>query len=149
MDKTYRSTDDAVADIADGASLVVGGIGVCGIPLRLIEALYTQGATDLRTVSNNCGVNDARLGMLTASRISSVVASYIGDNHEFARQYLSGELELELCPKGLLPRGCVQAASASPGFTHPPVSARWWSMAVPGGRHGGPGIRTQGDSLVP
>ncbi|MGI8761084.1 MAG: CoA transferase subunit A [Jatrophihabitantaceae bacterium] len=103
MDKTYDSAAAAVADIGDGASLAVGGFGLCGIPHNLIQALFEQGATDLQTVSNNCGVDDAGLGVLLfAKRIRRTTGSYVGENKEFARQYLGGELELELCPQGTL-----------------------------------------------
>ena len=103
MDKTVNSAAAAVADIPDGASLAVGGFGLCGVPSVLIEALLAQGAADLDVVSNNCGVDGAGLGLLLAAgRIRRVTASYVGENKEFARQYLSGELEVELTPQGTL-----------------------------------------------
>ena len=103
MDKTHGSAQEAVADIGDGASIAVGGFGLCGIPQVLIEALLAQGATALKTVSNNCGVDGAGLGLLLAAgRIRRTTGSYVGENKEFARQYLGGELELELCPQGTL-----------------------------------------------
>ncbi len=101
--KLVGSPADAVADIPDGASLAVGGFGLAGIPWFLIEALLEQGATDLTIVSNNCGVDGAGLGLLLeAGRISRVIASYVGENKEFARQYLAGELTVELTPQGTL-----------------------------------------------
>lgn len=103
MDKTVASAAQAVADIPDGASLAVGGFGLSGNPIQLIEAVLAQGTKDLEITSNNCGVDGWGLGvLLSAGRISKVHASYVGENKEFARQYLSGELELELMPQGTL-----------------------------------------------
>jgi 3-oxoacid CoA-transferase subunit A len=103
LNKLVGSPAEAVADIPDGASLAVGGFGLAGIPWFLIEALLDQGATDLTIVSNNCGVDGAGLGLLLeAGRISRVIASYVGENKEFARQYLAGELTVELTPQGTL-----------------------------------------------
>ena len=103
MDKVIESATDAVADIQSGASIAVGGFGLAGIPWILIDALLAQGADDLTIVSNNCGVDGAGLGLLLAEhRISRVIASYIGENKEFARQFLAGELHVELTPQGTL-----------------------------------------------
>lgn len=103
IDKVVGSAAEAVSDIPDGASLAVGGFGLAGIPWFLIGALLEQGAGELTVVSNNCGVDGAGLGLLLeAGRISRVIASYVGENKEFARQYLSGELTLELTPQGTL-----------------------------------------------
>lgn len=103
IDKQVATAADAVADIPDGASLAVGGFGLSGNPIALIEALLAQGATDLSVVSNNCGVDDWGLGiLLNAKRIRKMTSSYVGENKEFARQYLEGELELELTPQGTL-----------------------------------------------
>jgi 3-oxoacid CoA-transferase subunit A len=103
MDKVVASVAGAVADIDDGSSLAVGGFGLCGVPSALIEAILANGATDLVTVSNNCGVDEYGLGMLLrAKRIRRTTGSYVGENREFARQYLSGELEVELVPQGTL-----------------------------------------------
>ncbi len=103
MDKTFASAAEAVADIPDGASLAVGGFGLCGVPIRLIQALLELGSTDLETVSNNCGIDGEGLGVLLgAGRIRRTISSYVGENKEFARQYLHGELELELTPQGTL-----------------------------------------------
>jgi 3-oxoacid CoA-transferase subunit A len=103
VDKVVASAADAVADIEDGASLAVGGFGLCGVPAVLIQALFDRGSTDLSVVSNNCGVDGLGLGvLLAAGRISRVTASYVGENREFARQYLQGELEVELTPQGTL-----------------------------------------------
>ena len=103
LDKVSGSAADAVADVPSGASLAVGGFGIAGIPWFLIDALLDQGAEDLTIVSNNCGVDGGGLGLLLEShRISRVIASYVGDNKEFARQYLSGEVTVELTPQGTL-----------------------------------------------
>ena len=103
IDKQWASAAEAVADISDGASLAVGGFGLSGNPIALIEALLAQGTRDLSVVSNNCGVDDWGLGiLLNAQRIRKMTSSYVGENKEFERQFLSGELELELTPQGTL-----------------------------------------------
>jgi 3-oxoacid CoA-transferase subunit A len=103
INKEVASAAEAVADIADGASIAVGGFGLCGNPMVLITALLAQGAHDLSIVSNNCGVDDWGLGvLLAAKRIRKMTSSYVGENKEFERQFLSGELELELTPQGTL-----------------------------------------------
>ncbi|GAB3694768.1 CoA transferase subunit A [Saccharopolyspora tripterygii] len=103
MDKTVQTAAGAVADIADGSSIAVGGFGMCGVPTALIAALLEQGATDLETISNNLGVDGFGLGtLLPAGRIRRTIGSYVGNNKEMARQYLAGELEVELTPQGTL-----------------------------------------------
>ncbi|WP_203135560.1 CoA transferase subunit A [Microbacterium sp. JZ31] len=103
LDKVVATPDAAVADIPDGASIAVGGFGLCGTPMALIDALLAQGASDLSVVSNNCGVGDWGLGvLLQARRIRRMTASYVGENKEFERQFLAGELEVELTPQGTL-----------------------------------------------
>jgi len=120
VDKTCASAAEAVADIGDGSSLAVGGFGLCGIPLVLIQALLEQGASDLETVSNNCGIDDAGLGVLLgAGRIRRTISSYVGENKEFARQYLAGELELELTPQGTLAERLRAGGSGIPAFYTP------------------------------
>src|SRR5919112_1940897 len=117
MDKVVSSASDAVADIGDGASLAVGGFGLCGIPSVLIEALLDAGVRDLEVVSNNCGVDDWGLGRLLAERrIRRMVSSYVGENKEFARQFLSGELEVELTPQGTLAERLRAGGSGIPAF---------------------------------
>ncbi len=117
MDKVVRSPQEAVADIGDGASLAVGGFGLCGIPSVLIAAVHEQGASDLEVFSNNCGVDGWGLGVLLgAGRIRRVVASYVGENKEFARQYLAGELEVELTPQGTLAERLRAGGSGIPAF---------------------------------
>jgi len=103
MDKVVASAEAAVADIPDGATLAVGGFGICGIPSVLIQAVLEAGIKDLEVVSNNCGIDDWGLGILLGGkRLRRMVASYVGENKEFARQYLAGELEVELTPQGTL-----------------------------------------------
>src|SRR6478672_11854434 len=117
MDKVISSAAEAVADIPDGATLAVGGFGLCGIPSVLIQALLDAGTTDLEAVSNNCGVDDWGLGLLLAQRrIRRMVASYVGENKEFARQYLSGELEVELTPQGTLAERMRAGGTGIPAF---------------------------------
>ncbi|MEU1274293.1 CoA transferase subunit A [Streptomyces sp. NPDC005799] len=120
MDKVCSSAAEAVADIPDGASLAVGGFGLSGIPEVLIHALHTQGATGLEVVSNNCGVDGRGLGvLLAAGRIARVTGSYVGENKEFARQYLSGELEVELVPQGTLAERLRAGGAGIPAFYTP------------------------------
>jgi 3-oxoacid CoA-transferase subunit A len=103
MDKVVAGAGAAVADIPDDATLAVGGFGLCGIPSALIQAVLAAGTRGLEVVSNNAGVDDWGLGLLLgARRLRRVVASYVGENKEFARQYLAGELEVELTPQGTL-----------------------------------------------
>jgi 3-oxoacid CoA-transferase subunit A len=103
VNKVVASATAALSDIPDGATLLVGGFGLCGIPEQSIRALRELGTKGLVVVSNNCGVDDFGLGVLLRNRqISKMVSSYVGENREFERQYLSGELELELTPQGTL-----------------------------------------------
>jgi len=117
MDKTVASADEAIADIPDGASLAVGGFGLVGVPITLIRALLARGTSELSVVSNNCGVDGWGLGLLLeAHRIRRVTASYVGENKEFARQYLAGELEVELTPQGTLAERMRAGGSGIPAF---------------------------------
>ncbi|MFJ6079794.1 CoA transferase subunit A [Streptomyces sp. NPDC092369] len=120
MDKVRVSAAAAVADIPDGASLAVGGFGLSGVPEAAIRALHEQGATGLEVVSNNCGVDGRGLGvLLAAGRIARVTGSYVGENKEFARQYLSGELEVELVPQGTLAERLRAGGAGIPAFYTP------------------------------
>ncbi|HPF75604.1 MAG TPA: CoA transferase subunit A [Phycicoccus elongatus] len=117
MDKVVSSAADAVSDIPDGATLAVGGFGLCGIPSVLIQALHDKGVIDLEVASNNCGVDDWGLGILLADkRIRRMISSYVGENKEFARQYLSGELEVELTPQGTLAERLRAGGAGIPAF---------------------------------
>lgn len=120
MNKVHGSAAEAVADIPDGASLAVGGFGLSGVPAVLIDALHAQGASGLGVVSNNCGVDGRGLGvLLAAGRIDRVTGSYVGENKEFARQYLSGELEVELTPQGTLAERLRAGGAGIPAFYTP------------------------------
>ncbi len=117
VDKVVQSAAEAVADIESGASLAVGGFGLCGIPSVLIQALLDAGVTDLEAVSNNCGVDDWGLGLLLRDkRIRRMVSSYVGENKEFERQYLHGELEVELTPQGTLAERLRAGGAGIPAF---------------------------------
>lgn len=118
--KTYDSAADAVADIGRGATIAVGGFGLCGIPDALIEAIADTDADELEVFSNNCGVDGYGLGiLLAAGRIRRVTASYVGENKEFARQYLAGELEVELTPQGTLAERLRAGGTGIPAFFTP------------------------------
>jgi 3-oxoacid CoA-transferase subunit A len=120
MDKQVASAVEAVADIGNGASLAVGGFGLCGIPTALIQALLQTGVTDLETVSNNCGVDGWGLGLLlSAQRIRRTTSSYVGENKEFERQFLGGELEVELTPQGTLAERLRAGGAGIPAFFTP------------------------------
>ncbi|MGP5929061.1 CoA transferase subunit A [Corynebacterium glyciniphilum] len=118
--KVVATPEKAVRDIADGARLAVGGFGLNGIPDSLIAALVDTGVSDLEIYSNNCGVDDWGLGLLLNNRqVRRVVASYVGENKEFARQYLAGELEVELTPQGTLAEKLRAAGIGVPAFYTP------------------------------
>jgi 3-oxoacid CoA-transferase subunit A len=120
MDKVVMNAAAAVADIPDGASIAVGGFGLCGIPSLLIEELLHAGVKDLVTVSNNCGVDDWGLGVLLAARrIRRTTCSYVGANEELERQYLAGELEVELIPQGTLAERLRAGGAGIPAFYTP------------------------------
>ncbi|WP_369132701.1 CoA transferase subunit A [Modestobacter sp. I12A-02662] len=120
MDKVVANAAEAVADIPDGASLTVGGFGLCGVPIALIDALLAQGARGLTTISNNCGVDDQALGVLLyAGRITRTISSFVGGNKELARLYLSGELEVELTPQGTLAERLRAGGIGVPAFYTP------------------------------
>lgn len=117
MNKICSSMEEAVADIRDGATLIVGGFGLCGIPENLIAALKAQGTKDLCVVSNNCGVDDCGLGLLLANKqIKKMISSYVGENKTFEQQFLSGELEVELVPQGTLAERIRAGGAGIPGF---------------------------------
>lgn len=118
--KVVGDAADAVACIPDGALIAVGGFGLCGIPSSLIEAVRRQGTSNLAVVSNNCGVDDWGLGvLLREGRIRRITASYVGENKEFERQYLCGELEVELTPQGTLAERLRAGGAGIPAFYTP------------------------------
>jgi len=120
IDKVLGSAAEAVRDVASGSSLAVGGFGLCGVPQALIDALLETGVDDLQTVSNNCGVDEWGLGsLLRAHRIRRTTGSYVGENKEFERQFLAGELEVELVPQGTLAERLRAGGAGIPAFYTP------------------------------
>ncbi|MGQ4385840.1 CoA transferase subunit A [Streptomyces sp. SAS_270] len=120
MDKVVATAVEAVADVPDGATLAVGGFGLSGVPNVLIQALYERGISGLGVVSNNCGAMESGLAvLLAAGRIARVTGSYIGANKEFARQYLAGELEVEMIPQGTLAERLRAGGAGIPAFYTP------------------------------
>jgi 3-oxoacid CoA-transferase subunit A len=119
-DKVFPTVAEAVADIPHGASLAVGGFGLVGVPVAFIDALLEQGASGCEIVSNNCGTDGMGLGvLLAAGRIRRTISSYIGQNAEFARQYVAGELEVELTPRGTLAERLRAGGAGIPAFFTP------------------------------
>ncbi|MYS24283.1 3-oxoacid CoA-transferase subunit A [Streptomyces sp. DvalAA-14] len=120
MDKVVAGAAQAVADVCDGASFAVGGFGLAGVPNVLIQAVHDRGVSGLSVVSNNCGAMESGLAvLLAAGRIARVTGSYIGANKEFARQYLAGELEVELIPQGTLAERLRAGGCGIPAFYTP------------------------------
>jgi 3-oxoacid CoA-transferase subunit A len=117
MNKLVASAQDAVRDIPDGATLMVGGFGLCGNPENLIAALHEKGVQRLTLISNNCGTTDKGLGVLLANgQVQKMVSSYVGENKEFERRYLTGELEVELNPQGTLAERIRAGGAGIPAF---------------------------------
>ena len=120
MDKVFADADTACADIPEGAKVLAGGFGLCGIPENSIGALRRMGTRDLWVVSNNCGVDDWGLGLLLGNKqLRKMTSSYVGENKEFERQFLSGELEVELVPQGTLAERLRAGGSGIPAFFTP------------------------------
>lgn len=120
MNKVYKNADDALHDIADGNTIMLGGFGLCGIPENCIAALVRKGVTDLTCISNNAGVDDFGIGLLLKKKqLKKMVASYVGENSEFERQLLSGELEVELMPQGTLATRCMASGYGMPAIFTP------------------------------
>ncbi|RYF90043.1 MAG: CoA transferase subunit A [Chitinophagaceae bacterium] len=120
MSKIYNSAADAVADIQDGATIMLGGFGLCGIPENCIAALVEKNVQALTCISNNAGVDDFGIGlMLQNKQVKKMIASYVGENAEFERQLLSGELEVELVPQGTLATRCMAAGYGMPAIFTP------------------------------
>jgi 3-oxoacid CoA-transferase subunit A len=117
MQKIFASAAEAVADVPDGATIMAGGFGLSGIPENLIRALRDKGARDLTAISNNCGVDDFGLGLLLQrGLIKKMISSYVGENKTFERQFLSGELDVELCPQGTLSERIRAGGAGIPAF---------------------------------
>src|SRR5437773_2970903 len=120
MNKVLRSADDAVAMIPDGAAIMVGGFGLCGVPEHLVKALHARGTRNLTIISNNAGIDDYGLGVLLKSRqIRKMVGTYVGENKEFERQVLSGEIEMELVPQGTFAERIRAGGAGIGGFFTP------------------------------
>lgn len=120
MNKVFTNADEAIRDIPDGATIMLGGFGLCGIPENCINALVHKGIKDLTCISNNAGVDDFGLGLLLKTRqIKKMMSSYVGENAEFERQLLSGELEVDLIPQGTLATRIQMAGMGIPAFFTP------------------------------
>jgi 3-oxoacid CoA-transferase subunit A len=120
MNKVVAGADDAIKDIPDGATIMLGGFGLCGIPENCIAALVRKGVKQLTCISNNAGVDDFGLGLLLQTRqIKKMMSSYVGENAEFERQLLSGELEVDLIPQGTLATRIQMAGMGIPAFYTP------------------------------
>lgn len=120
MKKLFHSAEDAVADIQDGATIMAGGFGLCGIPENLILALRDKGVKDLTFVSNNAGVDDFGIGLLLQTRqVKKMISSYVGENKTFERQYFNGELEVDLVPQGTLAERIRAGGAGIPAFYTP------------------------------
>ncbi|MBX2813617.1 MAG: CoA transferase subunit A [Myxococcales bacterium] len=120
MDKILPNAESAIADINNGACIMSGGFGLCGNPENLITALHNKRVKDLTIISNNCGTTDSGLGILLKDRqIKKIIASYVGENKEFERQYLNGEIDVELCPQGTLAERLRAGGAGIGGFYTP------------------------------
>lgn len=120
MNKVVADADEAIKDIPDGAILMLGGFGLCGIPENCISALVKKGTKNLTCISNNAGVDDFGIGlMLKQKQVKKMISSYVGENAEFERQLLSGELEVELIPQGTLATRCMAAGYGMPAIYTP------------------------------
>jgi 3-oxoacid CoA-transferase subunit A len=117
MDKVLASADQAVALIPDGASILMGGFGLCGIPENLIQALHARGSRQLTVISNNAGIDDFGIGILLRARqVKKMIATYVGENKEFERQFLTGELEVDLVPQGTFAERIRAGGAGIAGF---------------------------------
>jgi 3-oxoacid CoA-transferase subunit A len=120
MNKVVKDAQEAIKDIQDGQTLMLGGFGLCGIPENCITALVNKGVKDLTCISNNAGVDDFGIGlMLQGKQVKKMISSYVGENAEFERQLLSGELEVELIPQGTLATRCMAAGYGMPAIFTP------------------------------
>ncbi|MGG0656256.1 CoA transferase subunit A [Rummeliibacillus pycnus] len=126
MKTIYRSADEAIAQVKDGMTIMVGGFGLVGIPEQLIIALAKSGVKDLTVISNNCGIDDWGLGLLLKNKqIKKVIASYVGENKEFERQVIAGDLEVELTPQGTLAEKIRAGGAGIPAFYTPAGVGTW------------------------
>lgn len=120
MNKVYKNAGEAIFDISNGNTLMLGGFGLCGIPEYCIAALEKKGVTDLICISNNAGVDDFGIGLLLKKKqVKKMIASYVGENSEFERQLLNGELDVELIPQGTLATRCMAAGYGIPAIYTP------------------------------
>jgi 3-oxoacid CoA-transferase subunit A len=120
INKVVKNADVAIADIKDGQTLMLGGFGLCGIPENCINALVAKGVKELTCISNNAGVDDFGIGLMLKKRqVKKMISSYVGENAEFERQLLSGELEVELIPQGTLATRCMAAGYGMPAIFTP------------------------------
>ncbi|RYD70787.1 MAG: CoA transferase subunit A, partial [Sphingobacteriales bacterium] len=120
MNKVYKNAEEAIHDISDGSTLMLGGFGLCGIPENSIAALVKKGSKNLTCISNNAGVDDFGIGlMLQQKQLKKMIASYVGENSEFERQLLSGELDVDLIPQGSLAERCRAGGAGIPAFFTP------------------------------
>ncbi len=120
MNKVFNNAAEAIADITDGSTLMLGGFGLCGIPENCIAALVAKGIKNLTCISNNAGVDDFGIGLLLKQKqLKKMIASYVGENAEFEKQLLSGELDVELVPQGTLATRCMAAGYGMPAFFTP------------------------------
>ena len=120
INKTVKNAEEAIKDIEDGMTLMLGGFGLCGIPENTIKALVDKGVKDLTCISNNAGVDDFGIGLMLQKRqLKKMIASYVGENAEFERQLLSGELEVELVPQGTLATRCMASGYGMPAIFTP------------------------------
>jgi 3-oxoacid CoA-transferase subunit A len=120
MDKTYTDAAAALSDLQDGATVLAGGFGLCGIPENCIQAIRARGSKNLTVVSNNCGTDSKGLGVLLANgQIKKMISSYVGENKIFERQFLDGSLEVELCPQGTLAERLRAGGAGIPAFYTP------------------------------
>ena len=120
MNKVFKNASEAIFDVENNATIMLGGFGLCGIPENLISALVQKGANNLTCISNNAGVDDFGIGLLLKTRqVKKMISSYVGENAEFERQLLNGELEVDLIPQGTLAERCRAAGAGIPAFYTP------------------------------
>jgi len=120
MDKVYKNAEEAVFDVKDQSTIMLGGFGLCGIPENLIAALVKKGVQNLTCISNNAGIDDFGIGLLLKNRqVKKMISSYVGENAEFERQLLNNELEVDLIPQGTLAERCRAAGAGIPAFYTP------------------------------